>query len=822
MTDQLRDYLKRVVAELHRTKEALVRERRREPVAVVGLARRGPGGADFDADFFGLSRPQALALDPRQRSALESAWEVFEHAGVNPVTARGSGTGVFAGSADRDPEPESADLPRGTSGRLAHLLGFGGPALTVDTACSSPLAPLHLAVESLRRGECPLALVTQSSPAEVVVLLLERLSDATRAGHPVQAVLRGCAVNSTGVADSGARERVVLAALADAGLTAADVDVTARATTGLGAVVELVRAVRHGVVPPGATPWPQGERARRAAVSAFEPRGANAHLVLEEPPADEPPPDEPAPGGERAGAVPWALSATTATALRESADRLRNHVRAGGHDPADVAWTLARGRGAFEHRAVVLGADRDALLTGLDALADDLPAENLFLGRGSGHAPVFVFPGAGEWWAEVARGLLDVDDVFTEHVEACAAALDPRTGVSLLDVLRGEVAAERPDVRHAALFAVTTSLAAVWRAHGVEPVAAVGDARGEIAAACASGSLTLVDAARWVVSPEFESTVDFVGSVRSLLDAGHSRFVELAPHPALATGADRVTVGTPLRDGDLLTALARAHTAGIDVDWTRALTGRRARIVDLPTYPFQRRPHPPAIPEQATDPAAGDRSTWQRIGDLTAARPSGHWLVITPEGGVARELPETPGFARLAVDTTTVTADDLAAALDLGPLAGVLSLLGLDERPHPDLPDVPRGLAATTELVHALAGNPAPLWCVTSGAAPVDGERATPAQARLWALGAAVAAEHPERWGGLLDVSADVDPVTALAAALDHDEDRVAARRSGLWARRPVPACRTAEAGCPPTDPDLEDLDDEQLFALIDQGFGLR
>ncbi|GAA2673559.1 MULTISPECIES: beta-ketoacyl synthase N-terminal-like domain-containing protein [Actinosynnema] len=843
MTDQLRDYLKRVVAELHRTKELLVRERRRDPVAVVGVVRRSPGGeVDFDADFFGLSARQALALGPEQRVLLESAWEAFERAGINPITARDSGTGVFAGTTDPAPDPaatpdsatpdpaatpdsaipdttapdaaipDAADLPRGTSGRLARLLGLGGPALTADTARSSALAPLQLAVESLRRGECPLALVAEASPTEVVVLLLERLPDATRAGHPVHAVLRGCAITT-------AEPRA--AALADAGLTAADVDVVVPGATGLGAVVDLARAVRSGHPAEGAqggAPWPEGNRVRRAAVSTAEACGARAHLVLEEPPADEP-----APSREHAGTVPWVLSATTAAALRESADRLRERVRAGAHDLADVGWTLARGRGAFEHRAVVLGADRDALLTGLDALADDRSAENLFRGEGSGHAPVFVLPAQGARWSDAARGLLDVDAVFTGHVEACAEALDPHTGFSLLDVLRAEPAPERPDEQRAALFAVTTALVAVWRAHGVEPAAAVGD---EVVAAHVAGALALADAAPLVARPGPQSTVDIAGQVRSLLDAGHRWFVELLPDPEAAAQeaaeqesgiTDRVTVRASFHEDDgLLAALARAHTSGIDVDWTGAFTGRRGRIADLPTYPFQRRPHPIAIPVQDADPA------WERLGDLTTARPPGQWLVLTPEGAAARELPEAPGLARLAVDTTTVTADDLAAALDLGPLTGVLSLLGLDERPHPDQPDVPRGLVATGELVKALAGNRAALWCVTTGAAPVDGARPSPAQARLWELGAAVAAEHPERWGGLLDVAPDVDPVTALAAALDRGEDRVAARRSGLWAHRSASSGRAARNGFPPTDPDLADLDDEELFALIDQGFGLR
>ncbi|MEU5959351.1 SDR family NAD(P)-dependent oxidoreductase [Streptomyces sp. NPDC047525] len=459
------------------------------------------GGVTVISDpytFVDFSRQRGLAADGR----------------CKPFAAQADGFGLAEGAGALLLEPLSQALESGHP----VLAVLRGSAVNQDGASNGLAAPNGPAQEDVIRQA-----LADARLAAADIDVVEAHGTGTRLGDPIEAG----ALQATYGVEQRRRPLALGSVKSNIGHT--------QAAAGVAGVIKTVLAMRHGVLPRSLhaeelspeidwsagtievqrenEDWPRGPRVRRAGVSSFGVSGTNAHVVLEEAPADPALTGDPASTGDPAelptdcalvaDAVALPLSARTPTALAAQARALAHVLRTSPEiSLADTARTLAAGRARFDIRAGVLADDREAVCAALDALAAGEAGADVVPPRAAAdRRAVLVFPGQGSQWAGMARDLLDQSEVFAASMAQCAAALAPYTDWDLLATVRGEGhqdAFERPDVVQPVLFAVMVSLARLWRAHGVEPAAVVGHSQGEIAAACVAGALTLDTAAKVV------------------------------------------------------------------------------------------------------------------------------------------------------------------------------------------------------------------------------------------------------------------------------------------------------------------------------------
>jgi polyene macrolide polyketide synthase/mycolactone side chain polyketide synthase len=637
--------------------------------------------AGFDAAFFGISPREAEEMDPQHRLLLEVAWEALERAGQAPDELAGRKGGVFFGLMNNndyvalkrlldDPTRIRAHHSTGmatsvAAGRVAYLLGLTGPALSVDTACSSSLVAVHLAIESLRRGECSMALAggvnailspelsvaysqagmlsrtgrckTFDASADGYVrsegcgvLVLKRLSDALEGGDRVLAVLPGAAVNQDGrtsglTAPNGeAQSAVIRAALADAGLTPADVDYVEahgtgtnlgdpiefhalgelfqewrsagrpvfvgsvktnighlEAAAGVAGLIKAILAIQHREIPPhlhlqtpnprlGAEryplhiptrPTPWPESGRRiAGVSSFGFSGTNAHIIVTEAPREAS-----SPRGPRAFEI-IPLSARTERALVALAEAHAAHLLEHPEIAlGDVAHTLANGRAHHDLRYAVVAGTRSELIESLKDVAE--AKKRASVQKASPKKLAWMFTGQGAQRLGMGRELAAEWPVFKRALEEACDLLDAHLERPIAEVMWAEPGT--PDAAHLdetgftqpALFAIAVALSALWRSWGAHPDLVIGHSVGELAAAHIAGVFSLEDAARLIATrARLMQALPPGGAMVSIAASEADVFAAVSPHARTVAIAGVNGPASVVISGDERETLAIAET----------------------------------------------------------------------------------------------------------------------------------------------------------------------------------------------------------------------------------------------------------------------
>ncbi|PRQ04170.1 Phthiocerol synthesis polyketide synthase type I PpsC [Enhygromyxa salina] len=514
-----------------------------DPAAAGKSATRWGGFLDqvdrFDPAFFGISPRETREMDPQQRIFLEVAWEALESGGVIPRSLVDSATAVFAGAMWNDWDRVVGDDPTRIqqhsatghdpgiiAGRLSYLLGVRGPSLTVNTACSSSLVAIHLAVQSLQRGECtralagavnlmlsPLSSVAMSKFGAMApdgrckafdarangyvrgegvgVVMLEPLSLALERGAPIYALIRGSAINNDGysnglTAPSGdAQEAVLARAWAVAGIPPAEVDFveTHGPGTYLGDPIEAESV--------GAVFGPDREEGDPLLIGSvktnlghLEAAAGMAGLIKTTLALHH-------------GVIPPNLHFETPNPHIDF-DRLRLQVptqpRAWPQrERARLAGVSSFGFGGTNAHLALESAP-GALRAASSPTSDEHEGRRAQPSAEKSEL-VFVFSGHGGQWLGMGQALLHREPKFRAAVESCDAALRPLIGWSTLQHLCSREPQDSPDVIQPLLFTIQVALSRTLAAHGVHPDAVIGQSIGEVAAAHIAGHLSLEDAA---------------------------------------------------------------------------------------------------------------------------------------------------------------------------------------------------------------------------------------------------------------------------------------------------------------------------------------